>query len=109
MQVELKRIPREVGITFVYVTHDQGEALTMSDRIAVMNDGLVEQLGSPPDIYEHPRTRFVAGFIGTSNLLAGTVARVDGHGRAVIEVSGDEQIIVPAGDAPAAVGSRLEL
>jgi spermidine/putrescine transport system ATP-binding protein len=109
MQVELKRIQREVGITFVYVTHDQGEALTMSDRIAVMNDGLVEQLGSPRDIYEHPRTRFVAGFIGTSNLLAGTVARVDGQGRAVIEVSGDEQIIVPAGDAPAAVGSRLEL
>ena len=71
MQVELKRIQREVGITFVYVTHDQGEALTMSDRIAVMNDGVVEQLGSPEEIYEHPKTRFVAGFIGTSNLLAG--------------------------------------
>ena len=69
MQVELKRIQREVGITFVYVTHDQGEALTMSDRIAVMNEGVIEQLGSPKDIYEHPATRFVAGFIGTSNLI----------------------------------------
>ena len=69
MQVELKRIQREVGITFVYVTHDQNEALTMSDRIAVMNDGVIEQLGPPREIYEHPATRFVAGFIGTSNLL----------------------------------------
>ena len=95
MQVELKRIQREVGITFVYVTHDQNEALTMSDRIAVMNDGVVEQLGSPREIYEHPATRFVAGFIGTSNLLTGTLARVtDGQG--VIEVSPDERIIVPA-------------
>ena len=73
MQVELKRIQREVGITFVYVTHDQDEALTMSDRIAVMNDGLIEQLASPREIYEHPASRFVAGFIGTSNLLTGTV------------------------------------
>jgi spermidine/putrescine transport system ATP-binding protein len=73
MQIELKRIQREVGITFVYVTHDQNEALTMSDRIAVMNDGLVEQLASPRTIYERPATAFVAGFIGTSNLLAGTV------------------------------------
>ena len=70
MQIELKRIQREVGITFVYVTHDQSEALTMSDRIAVMNDGLVEQLAGPREIYERPATTFVAGFIGTSNLLA---------------------------------------
>jgi spermidine/putrescine transport system ATP-binding protein len=109
MQVELKRIQREVGITFVYVTHDQGEALTMSDRIAVMNDGAVEQLGTPREIYEHPRTRFVAGFIGTSNLLAGTVARVDSLGRGVIEVSQDEQILVPARGGGIAVGSQLEL
>jgi spermidine/putrescine ABC transporter ATP-binding subunit len=65
MQLELKRIQREVGITFVYVTHDQGEALTMSDRIAVMNAGHVEQLGTPRQVYEQPVTRFVAGFIGT--------------------------------------------
>src|SRR5262249_22594526 len=109
MQVELKRIQREVGITFVYVTHDQGEALTMSDRIAVMNDGAVDQLGTPREIYEHPRTRFVAGFIGTSNLLTGAVARVDGAGRAVIEVSHDEQILVPAGETGAVAGGQLEL
>jgi spermidine/putrescine transport system ATP-binding protein len=73
MQVELKAIQREVGITFVYVTHDQEEALAMSDRIAVMNDGRVVQCGPPEDIYEHPSEEFVAGFIGISNLLAGTV------------------------------------
>jgi spermidine/putrescine transport system ATP-binding protein len=108
MQVELKRIQREVGITFVYVTHDQGEALTMSDRIAVMNDGSIEHLGSPREIYEHPRTRFVAGFIGTSNLLTGTVTRLDGD-RAVIQVTPDEQIIVPVPDRAVGEGSRLEL
>jgi spermidine/putrescine transport system ATP-binding protein len=73
MQVELKRIQREVGITFIYVTHDQEEALAMSDRIAVMHDGVVEQLGAPEEIYEHPLKPFVAGFIGISNLLAATV------------------------------------
>jgi spermidine/putrescine transport system ATP-binding protein len=73
MQVELKRIQREVGITFVYVTHDQEEALAMSDRIAVMSDGVVQQLGQPEDIYEHPGKAFVAGFIGISNLLPATV------------------------------------
>src|SRR5215471_3284105 len=108
MQVELKRIQREVGITFVYVTHDQGEALTMSDRIAVMDDGKVEQLGSPREIYEHPRTRFVAGFIGTSNLLTGTVTRMDGD-RAVIELGPGERIIVPVQDRVVSEGSRLEL
>ncbi len=69
MQVELKRIQQEVGITFVYVTHDQDEALTMSDRIAVFNSGLIEQVGTPEDVYEHPATEFVAGFVGISNLL----------------------------------------
>jgi spermidine/putrescine transport system ATP-binding protein len=73
MQVELKRIQREVGITFVYVTHDQEEALAMSDRIAVMSDGVVQQLGEPEEIYEHPLKAFVAGFIGISNLLPATV------------------------------------
>jgi spermidine/putrescine transport system ATP-binding protein len=91
MQVELKRIQREVGITFIYVTHDQSEALTMSDRIAVMNEGRVEQLGTPRAIYEHPATRFVAGFIGTSNLLSGDVKSVSGD-RAVI-LNGDGQHI----------------
>ncbi len=69
LQVELKRIQRDVGITFVYVTHDQEEALTMSDRIAVMNDGVIEQLDGPEAIYERPTTEFVAGFVGVSNLL----------------------------------------
>jgi putative spermidine/putrescine transport system ATP-binding protein len=69
MQLELKRIQREVGITFIFVTHDQEEALTMSDRLAVMNNGRIEQLGTPADVYEHPANEFVAGFIGVSNLL----------------------------------------
>jgi putative spermidine/putrescine transport system ATP-binding protein len=69
MQVELKQIQREVGITFVFVTHDQEEAMTMSDRIVVFNRGRIDQVGTPADIYEHPRTPFVAGFVGTSNLL----------------------------------------
>jgi spermidine/putrescine transport system ATP-binding protein len=108
MQVELKRIQREVGITFVYVTHDQGEALTMSDRIAVMNDGAIEHLGTPRDIYEHPRTKFVAGFIGTSNLLSGLVARVDG-GAAVIDVGPGERIVLPADGAAPSAGQTIEL
>ncbi len=108
MQVELKRIQREVGITFVYVTHDQNEALTMSDRIAVMNDGVIEQLAAPREIYEHPASRFVAGFIGTSNLLTGTASRVTDT-EAVIEVSSDERIVVPLRGVQAGVGDNLEI
>ena len=74
MQLELKRIQREVGITFVFVTHDQEEAITMSDRIAVLSQGKVEQIGTPEEIYDMPGSVFVAGFIGTANLLPGTVA-----------------------------------
>ena len=74
LQVELKRIQREVGITFVYVTHDQEEALTMSDRIAVMNRGRVEQIATPEEVYDRPTTTFVAGFIGVSNLMPATVS-----------------------------------
>jgi putative spermidine/putrescine transport system ATP-binding protein len=69
MQIELKSIQREVGITFVYVTHDQEEALTMSDRIAVFNEGRIEQVGPPAEVYEHPQSEFIAGFIGVSNVL----------------------------------------
>ena len=69
MQIELKRIQQEVGITFVYVTHDQEEALTMSDRLAVFNHGRIEQIGTPAEVYEHPETEFVAGFVGVSNVL----------------------------------------
>ena len=74
MQIELKAIQQQVGITFIYVTHDQEEALTMSDRLAVFNNGRIEQLGTPAEVYERPATRFVAGFVGTSNLLSGEVA-----------------------------------
>ncbi len=73
MQIELKRLQKKLGITFIYVTHDQEEALTMSDRIAIMHDGVLEQLDSPTEIYEHPKTRFVAGFIGESNIFDGKV------------------------------------
>jgi spermidine/putrescine transport system ATP-binding protein len=81
MQVELKRIQQEVGITFIYVTHDQEEAMTMSDRIAVMNHGKYEQLGDPEGLYERPATRFVAGFLGVSNLLPGTLDGAAGDDR----------------------------
>ena len=73
MQIELKRLQKKLGITFIYVTHDQEEALTMSDRIAVMHDGVLEQLDVPMEIYEHPKTKFVAGFIGESNIFDGKV------------------------------------
>ena len=75
MQIELKDIQQQVGLTFVYVTHDQEEALTMSDRLAVFNHGKVEQVGSPADVYERPATGFVAGFVGVSNVLEGEAAR----------------------------------
>ena len=75
MQVELKAIQQRVGITFIFVTHDQEEALTMSDRIALFNQGRIEQVGSPSEIYEHPASAFVAGFVGTSNLISGELAQ----------------------------------
>jgi putative spermidine/putrescine transport system ATP-binding protein len=74
MQIELQELQRDVGITFVFVTHDQEEALTMSDRIAVFNDGRVEQVATPAELYESPASSFVAGFVGTSNLLTGDAA-----------------------------------
>ena len=95
LQVELKRIQTEVGITFVYVTHDQEEALTMSDRIAVMNAGRVEQLGTPEELYERPATRFVADFIGTTNLLTGSVESAEA-GTAVIRLDGGDACRIEA-------------
>jgi spermidine/putrescine transport system ATP-binding protein len=86
LQLELKRIQKDVGITFVYVTHDQEEALTMSDRIAVMSHGRIEQVGTPEDLYDRPRTPFVADFIGTTNLLSGTVVEVR-DGTAIIKLA----------------------
>jgi spermidine/putrescine transport system ATP-binding protein len=109
MQIELKRIQREVGITFIFVTHDQNEALTMSDRLVVMNAGRIEQLGAPREVYERPRTRFVAGFIGTSNLMSGTVRSMDA-GTAVLETGPDESVIVPdANEVGASAGQPLHV
>ena len=102
LQIELKRIQVEVGITFVYVTHDQEEALTMSDRIAIMHAGRVEQLGTPEELYERPATRFVADFIGTTNLLRGTVEATD----AVRLESGE---LAPVATDGRAVGTHLEI
>jgi spermidine/putrescine transport system ATP-binding protein len=96
MQLELKRIQREVGITFIYVTHDQEEALTMSDRIAVMNDGKVEQIATPEEIYHSPASVFVAGFIGVANLLPATVVHVH-DGSAAVTLAGDARAEVPVG------------
>jgi spermidine/putrescine transport system ATP-binding protein len=105
MQLELKRIQHEMGLTFVHVTHDQEEAMTMADTIAVMNRGRIEQLGSPAELYERPRTRFVAGFLGVSNLLRGTVAGDD-----VVRLADGTEVRVPldgrAGEV--AVGIRPE-
>ena len=106
LQVELKRIQDEVGITFVYVTHDQEEALTMSDRIAVMSGGRIEQLGTPEELYERPASRFVADFIGTTNLLRGTVESTDGESAVVALESGDRCRIARDGTS---VGQAVEI
>jgi putative spermidine/putrescine transport system ATP-binding protein len=100
MQLELKRIQREVGITFIFVTHDQEEALTMSDRLAVMNDGRIEQLGTPVEVYEHPANEFVAGFIGVSNLLERSGRRFTIR---------PEKVRLSDAGAPAGPGHRAEL
>jgi spermidine/putrescine transport system ATP-binding protein len=88
MQIELKRIQTEVGITFVHVTHDQEEAMTMADTVAVMNGGEIEQMGAPMELYEHPRTTFVANFLGQSNLVRGRVTGSDGGGTVRVDVEG---------------------
>jgi spermidine/putrescine transport system ATP-binding protein len=111
MQIELKRIQTEVGITFIYVTHDQEEAMTMSDRIAVMRHGKIEQLGPPEELYERPTTAFVAGFLGVSNLLDGDV--VDRNGALTgIKVSDGTVLRAPSelvnGAAQVRVGIRPE-
>jgi spermidine/putrescine transport system ATP-binding protein len=105
LQVELKRIQREVGITFIYVTHDQEEALTMSDRIAVMNKGVIEQIADPETVYERPATTFVAGFIGVSNLMPGEVLATAGEGAEMRLDSGPTVRTASSGDA--GVGERV--
>lgn len=103
MQLELKAIQRDVGITFVYVTHDQDEALGMSDRMAIFNQGRIEQMGTPADVYERPATAFVAGFVGTSNLLAGDVAQ-SALGRRGTFTIRPEKIRILTADASVAPG-----
>jgi spermidine/putrescine transport system ATP-binding protein len=111
MQLELKRIQQEVGITFIYVTHDQEEAMTMSDRIAVMNRGKYEQLADPETLYERPATEFVAGFLGVSNLLPATLGGRDG-GYVLANLTGGAIVRVPAsateGKSSIRIGVRPE-
>jgi putative spermidine/putrescine transport system ATP-binding protein len=102
MQIELKSIQEQVGITFIYVTHDQEEALTMSDRMAVFNHGLIEQIGTPADVYEHPTTTFVAGFVGTSNLLKGATAQAVLGADGTFTVRPEKIRMADPGDEPAA-------
>jgi putative spermidine/putrescine transport system ATP-binding protein len=108
MQLEIKRIHRELGTTIVYVTHDQEEAMTMSDRICLMNGGRIEQLGSPSELYFRPRTLFVADFLGESNLLEGTVERVEGGEVDVKLAQGGSRAHATA-NAPLAAGSKVRV
>lgn len=107
MQIELKQIQRETGITFIFVTHDQEEALTMSDRIAVMSSGELQQLGAPRDIYEHPHNMFVADFIGDTNLLEVSVDKI-ADGRAQCHIGGGHELMCDAVDG-VEVGANVHL
>ena len=107
MQLELKRIQQEVGITFIYVTHDQEEALTMSNRLAVMRHGRIEQLGGPEEVYEHPATEFVAGFLGASNLLEGELVSM--NGTSTVRLATGEVIRANDADLPAAAGPSVRV
>jgi spermidine/putrescine transport system ATP-binding protein len=113
MQLELKRIQQEVGITFIYVTHDQEEAMTMSDRFAVMRFGRIEQIGAPEAVYESPATEFVAGFLGASNLLDGQLEASNNGLTSIMTSSGDTVVAntdrIPSGIGPTVrVGVRPE-
>jgi spermidine/putrescine transport system ATP-binding protein len=112
MQLELKRIQQEVGITFIYVTHDQEEAMTMSDRLAVMRHGKIDQIGAPEEVYEAPATEFVAGFLGASNMLDGDVKEA-ANGRTTIALASGGTVVadtdrVPSGATAVRVGVRPE-
>jgi spermidine/putrescine transport system ATP-binding protein len=114
MQLELKGIQQEVGITFIYVTHDQEEAMTMSDRLAVMRHGRIEQTGGPEEVYEHPATPFVASFLGASNLLLGELKEAESNGYTSILTEGGDVVragtdTIPLGlTATVQVGVRPE-
>lgn len=107
MQQELKRLQKQLGITFIYITHDQEEALNMSSRIVIMREGKVEQIGTPEEVYEHPATLFAAGFIGQSNLLHGTVESVSANGEISLLVDG---VSLPAySEKPCQAGDKVVL
>ncbi|HZD78606.1 MAG TPA: ABC transporter ATP-binding protein [Actinomycetota bacterium] len=108
MQLELKRIQGEVGVTFIYVTHDQEEAMTMSNRVAVMRGGRIEQVGPPEDVYENPVTEFVASFLGASNLLDGEV-KEERNGTVAVLLTGGDTVAVPAERAPSGLGSKVKV
>ena len=103
MQLELKRIQQEVGITFIYVTHDQEEAMTMSDRLAVMRNGRIEQVGPPEEVYENPQTQFVAAFLGASNLLEGEL-KEQRNGTSSVLLQGGDVVHMPSDRAPFQTG-----
>jgi spermidine/putrescine transport system ATP-binding protein len=108
MQLELKRIQQEVGITFIYVTHDQEEAMTMSDRFAVMRSGRIEQIGPPEDVYENPQTEFVASFLGASNLLDGEL-KEQTNGATSILLAGGDLVHLPSDRAPFGKGVTVKV
>lgn len=106
MQNELKRLQKQLGITFLYITHDQEEAINMSDRIVVMNEGRFEQIGSPAEIYDHPKTSFVAGFVGTANLFEGVVEECGGEA-ALIRMDGGAGALAAAGGFALRTGQKV--
>src|SRR5215472_232710 len=106
LQLEIKRLHQQLGITFIYVTHDQREALIMSDRVAVMNEGRIEQAGSPSDLYDRPANRFVAGFVGESNFLDGEVVEVRGR-EVSVQIAG--ATLTAISDRTPAIGARVAL
>jgi spermidine/putrescine transport system ATP-binding protein len=108
MQLELKRIQQEVGITFIYVTHDQEEAMTMSDNLAVMRQGKIEQIGPPEDVYESPQTEFVASFLGASNLIDGEL-KEQRDGFSSVLLTGGGVVIVPSERAPFRPGAAVKV
>ena len=108
MKIELKLLQHQFGTTFLYITHDQSEALVMSDNVAVMNAGRFEQIGSPQELYNNPRTGFVAGFVGDSNRWPGRVTVVD-RGEARVELQGGGEVIAAAGDGNVKAGANVEV
>jgi putative spermidine/putrescine transport system ATP-binding protein len=105
MQIEIKRLQRQFGLTAILVTHDQEEAMSIADRVAVMNGGRIEQLGAPVDVYDRPASLFVNGFIGSTNLLSGRIAGRDG-GASAVDLDAGARVLVP-GPSPAGDGERV--